>query len=316
MLYYIVKYWVRAALFVYFKQIRFSKKDVLNIEGPLILACNHPNSFLDAIVLGAKFNKPVHFLARGDAFKKPLVKKIFTALKMIPIYRISEGRENLLHNDETFERCSSILKNNGIVLIFSEGLCIHEWKLRNLKKGTARIAIQAYNDIEIGKKIKVLPVGLNYTSFKSIGKNLFVNWGDIIYIKDQINTSITGIAINEFNEKLNSQLLNVVLSKDKTQIHFKNLDLLYKIVFFLPALIGYIVSIPFYLLMKKLVIKINRKGIFYDSLLFGFSLLLYPIYVLLISTTIYIYTDSLWSFLIIILAPLFAASSIRVFSKN
>ena len=316
MLYYIVKYWVRAALFVYFKQIRFSKKDVLNIEGPLILACNHPNSFLDAIVLGAKFNKPVHFLARGDAFKKPLVKKIFTALKMIPIYRISEGRENLLHNDETFERCSSILKNNGIVLIFSEGLCIHEWKLRNLKKGTARIAIQAYNDIEIGKKIKVLPVGLNYTSFQSIGKNLFVNWGDIIYIKDQINTSIAGIAINEFNEKLNSQLLNVVLSKDKTQIHFKNLDLLYKIVFFLPALIGYIISIPFYLLMKKLVIKINRKGIFYDSLLFGFSLLLYPIYVLLISTTIYIYTDSLWSFLIIILAPLFAASSIRVFSKN
>ncbi len=55
------------------------------------MACNHPNSFLDAIIIGAHFKRPVHFLARGDVFKHPLSKAILIRLKVIPIYRLSEG---------------------------------------------------------------------------------------------------------------------------------------------------------------------------------------------------------------------------------
>ncbi len=316
MLYYIVKYWVRVTLFVYFKKIKFSSNEVLKVKGPLILACNHPNSFLDAIILGAKFNKPVHFLARGDAFKKPLVKKIFNALKMIPIYRISEGRENLLNNDETFDRCSAILKNDGIVLIFSEGLCLHEWKLRTLKKGTARIALQAFNDSHIGDKIRVLPVGLNYSSFQSVGKSLFVNFGDILQVKDQTNTTLSGVSINEFNEKLTNQLTKIVLSRDGIQEKLAQPSMVTKVLLAIPALLGYLVSAPFYLLLKKGVIKMNKNGVFYDSLLFGFSMLLYPLYILIISTIIYIFTASNYSFLCLVLAPIFTAATTRFFSKN
>jgi 1-acyl-sn-glycerol-3-phosphate acyltransferase len=107
-------------------------KKVLNHKGPLLIACNHPNSFLDAIILAALFKKPIYSLARGDVFKNKRIARILTALKILPVFRISEGAENLNTNYDTFAKCREIFKQNGIVLIFSEGLCINEWKLRAL----------------------------------------------------------------------------------------------------------------------------------------------------------------------------------------
>ncbi|MBI3235648.1 MAG: 1-acyl-sn-glycerol-3-phosphate acyltransferase, partial [Bacteroidetes bacterium] len=211
MFYNFMQLWVRMALFVFFKKIKTTDDGILKLKGPMILASNHPNSFLDAIVLGAIYKTPVHYLVRGDAFKKPLMRKFFTAIKMLPIYRMSEGRENLKNNDETFEKCSVILKQKGIVLIFSEGLCINEWVLRPLKKGTARIALQGFNDDKIGSELSILPVGLNYNHFDRWGKSLQINWGDKIYIQNQKNTGITGAAIGEFNQDLTNQLSQLVL---------------------------------------------------------------------------------------------------------
>jgi 1-acyl-sn-glycerol-3-phosphate acyltransferase len=53
-------------------------------KGPLLITANHPNSFLDAIIIGALFQQPVHFLARGDAFKKPWHRWLLEQLHMIP----------------------------------------------------------------------------------------------------------------------------------------------------------------------------------------------------------------------------------------
>jgi 1-acyl-sn-glycerol-3-phosphate acyltransferase len=61
---------------------------------------------------------------------------------MFPVYRVSEGVENLNSNYETFKGCKTLFRKKGIVLIFSEGKCINEWHLRPLKKGTARLAIK------------------------------------------------------------------------------------------------------------------------------------------------------------------------------
>ena len=107
---------------------------MLNEKGPLLLACNHPNSFLDSVILNTLFEQPVWSLARGDVFKKPFYAKLLTALKILPVYRTSEGVENLSENYKTFDACIRIFKSNGIVTIYSEGKCINEWHLRPLKK--------------------------------------------------------------------------------------------------------------------------------------------------------------------------------------
>ncbi|MCK7557692.1 hypothetical protein MKQ70_22870 [Chitinophaga sedimenti] len=66
------------------------------------------------MILGALFNRDMHFLARGDAFRKPTARKLLEALHNIPIFRISEGKENMGQNDETFERCRRFSVKMGL----------------------------------------------------------------------------------------------------------------------------------------------------------------------------------------------------------
>ncbi len=124
----VVKIWVRLGLLLYCKKIFINRKESHNKKVPTILACNHPNSFLDALIIGSNYPQEIYFLARGDAFKNPWVAKILRGLNMIPVYRISEGKDNLENNADTFEQCIDVLKRNETLLIFSEGICINEWK--------------------------------------------------------------------------------------------------------------------------------------------------------------------------------------------
>lgn len=204
--YNIVKKIVRIALAVFCRKIIFSNENGLKAKGPLLLACNHPNSFLDALIIGCYFQNPVHFLARGDAFKHPVAKKLLTALKVIPIYRLSEGKEYLALNDATFERCTRILKRGGIVLIFSEGLCINQWKLRPLKKGTARIALNAWSHISTGEPFRIMPVSINYSSFSRFRKTVLIHFGECIYKKDLSLPKAEGEQMNQFNQLLYARL--------------------------------------------------------------------------------------------------------------
>ena len=175
LLYKILKPVVRLAMLVFCRRIIINKPELLKKKGPLLLACNHPNSFLDAAILADLFKYPVYSLARGDVFKKPFYIKLLKALKILPVYRTSEGVENLGINYQTFDACKSIFRKKGIVLIFSEAKCVNEWHLRPLKKGTARLAFSSWEE---GIPLHVLPIGINYSSFRRFGKNIFINLGE------------------------------------------------------------------------------------------------------------------------------------------
>jgi 1-acyl-sn-glycerol-3-phosphate acyltransferase len=174
-------------------------------KGPLLLSVNHPNSFLDAIIIGIQFKQPVYFLARGDAFHKNWALKILTALKCIPVYRLREGKEYLHRNEDTFEKCRNVFKKNGIVLIFSEGLCVNEWNIRPLKKGTARLALSSWQLPAIGDALKILPVGVNYSSFDKGAKKVFINFGEYIVAQALDMQQPEGVIYNTINTQINAQ---------------------------------------------------------------------------------------------------------------
>src|SRR5690606_1985030 len=191
LLYQVLKIIMGALLKIFCRRIEINKAEILKIKGPVLLACNHPNSLLDAIIIDVLFDQPVYSLTRGDVFKNRFINNIFSQLKMLPVYRFSEGVENLGTNYETFEACREIFKNNGIVQVFSEGLCINEWKLRPLKKGTARLAISSWDD---GIPLTIIPVGINYSSFRRFGKNVYINFGKTITQEDVDHSNEIGRA--------------------------------------------------------------------------------------------------------------------------
>lgn len=285
MLYTILKIPAKWALYLYCRSIKINHKEFLNADGPLLIAANHPNSFLDAIILASLFKKPIYSLARGDAFVNKTIATILHALKMLPVYRISEGVENLESNYQTFEACISIFKKNGIVLIFSEGKCINEWHLRALKKGTARLANSAWeNDIPL----RVLPLGINYHSFNSFGKNVILNFGNYITKENCYQNNSFGKNVGDFNTALQNQLSDLVFEIDKKDTK-KLIDTFEipisgfnKMLLTIPAVLGYILHFPLYYPIKKIVRKQTISNDHFDSIIVGLLFILYPIYVLII----------------------------------
>jgi hypothetical protein len=250
-------------------------------------------------------------LARGDVFKNKWVKKILTLIKLLPVYRTSEGVENITINYETFDTSIDIFKENGIVLIFSEGRCINEWHLRPLKKGTARLAIKAWEE-EI--PLQVLPVGINYSSYGRFGKNVFINFGEVIQKKDIELSDPDGIRYQSFNNKLQSQLQQLVLEipkSDKVQqaaLLTVKQSFIKKIALSIPAIIGWIVHAPFYWPIKKITWYKTQRNDHYDSFMAGILTFAYPFYVLTIIYFLWLFIKSYWVFSLLLILPFTAWS--------
>ncbi len=313
MLYQLIKIPARAALPFYCKKVKINTPEALKWDGPLLLACNHPNAFLDAIILSTLFKKPIYSLARGDAFKNKRSNALLRKLNMLPIHRLSEGSNYIQDNYKTFEDCINIFKKGGIVLIFAEGTCVNEWKLRSLKKGTARLAFTAW---ESGIDLTVLPVGINYNAFKSLGKTIQINFGEKISQNKFTENSLDGLGIKAFNEHLYVELQKLVFESENEQEinqHFgitahnrkgwRNLFLL-----------GKWLHLPILIPIKKLSVKLLPDTDFYDSFVIGLLTFLYPIYLVILFLIASALLGGWYGMMVVFIFPLLALLYIK--TKN
>ena len=315
LLFKLLKLPAKLAIKIYCRDIKIQNEHLLKSGGPLLIACNHPNSFLDAIILATLFKKPIYSLARGDAFKNNFIAKLLNHLHILPVYRLSEGNENLNSNYQTFNACREIFSKNGIVLIFSEGLCVNEWKLRPLKKGTARLALSSW---EAGINLSVLPIGINYDSFSRFGKNVQINIGNKIEQNEFDFTSFNGQAINDFNLKLHTALKALVVhidSTNKTRINeafYTPISSIKKTLLYLPSLIGKWMHAPIYIPIQKICWKKFSKNDHYDSILVGLLFIFYPFYIAIFSFAIYFFLDSWYWLLPYFILPISAWSFVQL----
>ena len=186
----ILKLFIRAALWLFCAEINTKNKYLLNSSGPLLIIANHPNSFLDAIIIGSRYNRRIHFLARGDVFTKRHHRFLLGLLNMIPVYRLREGKEFLHLNEYAFVESERLLKNKEAVLIFIEGTCLNTNQLQPFKKGTARILQGCHTESHFPQ---IHLAGISYNNFKGIGKrvnlclDIFTQDKPIITAKDRVD---------------------------------------------------------------------------------------------------------------------------------
>ncbi|MDO9373560.1 MAG: 1-acyl-sn-glycerol-3-phosphate acyltransferase [Ferruginibacter sp.] len=315
MLYGLVKIIAKLAFRFYCRHLKITRPGLLNSGGPLLLAANHPNSFLDAIILCTLFKRPVYSLARGDAFKGQLLSRLLLSLKLLPVYRVSEGVENLEENYKTFDACKEIFKQNGIVLIFSEGRCVNEWHLRPLKKGTARLALSCWED---DIPLKVIPVGINYSSFRKFGKNIDLYFGEYFTASDIGTENGYGRSIQEFNQVLKARLRPFVYeianndSRELQRTFYRPVPALKKIILGIPAVLGWILNAPLYVLLKKVTNKILASSDHFDSVVVAMLFLTYPVYVSLLTLTAFLLTGQVASLLLLLLVPFTAWAYVQL----
>lgn len=190
---------------------------------PLFLAVNHPNSFFDGVVINTFVWRGIYSLARGDVFRNPYARWWMRQFKMEPIFRAQDvevAGENVKKNEETLEACERILAKNGAINIFIEGLSVQEKRLRPLRKGLARMALQAENETGWTSDIHVMPVGVNYTIFGSYDMEVMVEFGEALPVSPyrEAYAQNPNRAVKQLQDKIEQGLKPLVIHVDTPEM--------------------------------------------------------------------------------------------------
>lgn len=216
-IHFIFRAWIKATTWLFFEEVHVTGKENTAMDGPVILASNHPNSFLDALVLTSVYKRPIYYIARGDVFTTPFVSALLRFLNIVPIYRKEEGPENFHKNAGTFSFCLDAFKKNGTILIFSEGTSENEWYLRPLRKGTARLAYDAWYGQATAENLQILPVAIHYSSWLQVKSKVYVDFMKPLKKADFHNCTDQGTFLKEFTETLQHFLKEkcAIVNKEK-----------------------------------------------------------------------------------------------------
>ncbi|NDK56786.1 lysophospholipid acyltransferase family protein [Pontibacter fetidus] len=184
MLYTFLKLLYKAGLWFFFRKLEVRNAHLMPTSGPLLVVSNHPNTFMDPIVIAAQLQQPVYFIAKSTVFGSRLQNWILRQMHLIPINRKEDNPDTAISNDEAFAASFNALYQQKTILIFPEGNSFNQRRLRKIKTGTARIALGAA--LQSNQDVKILPVGLNYTAPTRFRSDVFVNVGKPIVVSDYL----------------------------------------------------------------------------------------------------------------------------------
>ena len=172
-----------------YRKVEVRGEENIPTDGPVILAPNHCNTLMDALVMLRAYRKPTVFGARADMFNNKLVAKIMYFLRILPMVRQRDGLRNVLKNVETQDIIVETLENDVRFCIFPEGRHRAAKSLLPLGKGICRAALAA--NVKFGEKkpIYIVPVGLEYGDFFRFRSTSLVTYGKPINVTEFVRSS-------------------------------------------------------------------------------------------------------------------------------
>jgi 1-acyl-sn-glycerol-3-phosphate acyltransferase len=169
---------------IFYRKVIVIGREKLDNKLPKILAPNHQNALMDAVAIVSTTKGQQVYLARADIFRKKFIASILYFLKILPVYRIRDGYDSLKYNDEIFSKTIDVLKQNKPLVILPEGNHAGFRRLRQLKKGIFRIALQTEESENFGMGLKIIPVGLDFSDYHRFRSVLTVIYGNAIDVSE------------------------------------------------------------------------------------------------------------------------------------
>ena len=224
MIYSFLKRIIKITLFVFFKKIVVIGKNNIPTKGPLIIVANHPNTFMDPMIIVSITKQRLGFVGNGGIFVNKVVNSVLTFFHVIPIYREKDRAPGEKQdNSKAFEKCHDYLKDKRSFLIFPEGNSYYELNLRKIKTGTTRIALSFEALKNFNSGLKIVPIALDYSDalqFRSIVSVTVNPPMDIAVYKD-IYESDELTAVRQLTEDIRLELAqNVTQTSGKEQEAF------------------------------------------------------------------------------------------------
>ena len=176
--------WIWSAAIVFFKRRKNEGLDKFPYKKPVILSPNHQSAFMDALVTVLPVNqrKQLSFMVRQGVFKSTLGEFFLTRLLLFPAYRIRDGKENMHKNKGSFDHINNLLEKKRGLIIFPEANHAMPRKVRPLKKGIVRGALDALDKLGVDNDVQIVPVGINYSDPQNMGGECLLNYGEPIAV--------------------------------------------------------------------------------------------------------------------------------------
>src|ERR1043166_2430574 len=175
---------IGVALGFYFRRIERFHAGRVPAEGPLLFASNHPNSLTDSFIIGASVPRKVNFVATVQLFRVPFVKWLFTECGVIPINRTKDDPRAMRTVADTFAACHRVLEHGEAVGIFPEGVTYDDARLKQVKTGAARMALELEQRHGGRLGLQIVPVGLTYSAKELYRSDALAHFGEPLRVAD------------------------------------------------------------------------------------------------------------------------------------
>ena len=182
--YTLLKYIVDACISASYRKIEVHGEENLPTDGSLLLAPNHCNTLMDALVMLEAYKGTTVFGARADIFNNKFIGKIMTYIRILPMVRQRDGLRNVLKNKDTQETIVETLENGVRFCMFPEGKHRTKHSLQVLGKGVFRAALAANTKFGAERPIYIVPVGIEYGDYFRYRSTHLVNYGSPINVTE------------------------------------------------------------------------------------------------------------------------------------
>src|SRR5881628_2015874 len=158
--YRLVRMMIRLLLWLFYRRIDVVGRERIPPDGGVIVAANHHNSVVDAMLIIATVPRAVTVLANAPLFRHPLVGPLLRMLGAVPVNRRLEAGDDPRRNEGMFTAAIDALRAGGVVLIFPEGRTQPQPILLPLRTGAARLALGLERAAGGPHRVTLLPVGI------------------------------------------------------------------------------------------------------------------------------------------------------------
>ena len=143
-------------LWLFYRRVGLSHAERIPRRGPLVIAANHHNALVDAMLIMTGVPRRITPLAKAPLFRHPLIGPFLKLVGAVRVHRRIDGADPQ-QNAAMFAAAVAALRAGGALLIFPEGVSQPRPTLMPLRTGAARIVLGAAAE---GVSAALVPVGL------------------------------------------------------------------------------------------------------------------------------------------------------------
>ncbi len=175
---YVVTRWIAHVVFNIVYRIETEKKEVLPDQGPAVILPKH-QYWTDIPMMSLAIKPLLHFVAKKELFKYPLIRDCLFLLGGIPV-----DRQQPIRSLNSFRSLLSLLRAGEKIVIFPEGTYVRD-EVGSGKNRLLQMILSFQSELEY--KIPFVPVGIRYGERRGWRRRVEIRMGEPLFAEKESN---------------------------------------------------------------------------------------------------------------------------------